>query len=419
MRPWSRWIGVGAAVGIITALVPVVRGKVALHSPLAKLEQHVPGAGVHPSPAGRPGPSFDGLDLMRLELHPRRVTAPLSGGRVAELTLDPYLQRAALSVMKRYRIPEAGTVVMQVKTGKVLAWASYVNTGKPFDVNVRAEAPAASTFKVVTASALVEKAGLSARTEQCYHGGHSRILADELKDDPRRDKWCATLAMALGRSLNVVFAKLAQKKLTPEEETAMGGAYGYGAPIPFAVPNEAPKIDIPVEPLEFARSAAGFWHTSNSPLGEVSVAQTVANDGVALQPRIVRAIYKGQKKIWQDDDGPRVLRRAVKPSTAHEVQKMMLQTVANGTAYKSFHDRHGRPYIPNVAVAGKTGTLTRHKANRLYTWFIGYAPADHPEVAIASLVVNTPIWRIKAPQLARQVLQAYFASKGTPGVVAP
>lgn len=419
MRPWSRWIGAGAAVGIITALVPVVRGKIALPTPLARLERRVATSGTASHAARREGPDFSGLDLMRLELHPRRVTAPLSGGRVAELTLDPYLEREALAVMKRYRIPEAGTVVMQVKTGKILAWASYVNTGKPFDVNVRAEAPAASTFKIVTASALVEKAGLNAETKQCYHGGHSRILASELKDDPRRDKWCATLAMALGRSLNVVFAKLAKKHLTPEEETAMGGAYGYGAPVPFAVPNEAPKIDMPIEPVEFARAAAGFWHTSNSPLGEVSVAQTVANDGVALAPRIVRAIYKGQKKIWQDNEGPRVLRRAVKPSTAHEVQKMMLQTVANGTAYKSFHDRHGRPYIPNVAIAGKTGTLTRHKENRLYTWFIGYAPAGDPQVAIASLVVNTPIWRIKAPELARQVLQAYFASKGTPGVAAP
>jgi hypothetical protein len=46
-------------------------------------------------------------------------------------------------------------------------------------------------FKVVTGAALVEEAGLNARTEQCYRGGKSRIQQDELRDDPKRDKWCA------------------------------------------------------------------------------------------------------------------------------------------------------------------------------------------------------------------------------------
>ncbi len=349
---------------------------------------------------------------MRLDLRPERVTTPLPDGREAVLTLDPDVQRAAMSTMRKYRIPEAGAVLMDVKTGNLIAYASYVNEGDKFDVNTRAEAPAASVFKIVTASALVEKAGLTAETQQCYHGGRSRIAADELKDDPKRDKWCATLAIAVGRSLNVVIARLAQKHLTPEEETAMGGAYGFGAPVPFAVPNEAPRIDIPDDPLEFARSAAGFWHTSLSPLAAVVLAQTVANHGIALEPRIVSAVYKGKKEIWKDDAGPRVLRHVIKPETAAEVTKMMEQTVANGSAFKSFHDHRGRPYIPGVVIAGKTGTLNRDKANRLYTWFIGFAPADKPEVAVAALAVNTPTWRIKGPVLAREVLRAYFVKKG-------
>ena len=414
MARWSRWIGVGAAVGIISALVPVVRGDIGLDGALRKLAPRAQNVAEKPK-----GPSFEGLDLMRLQLRPRRVLTPLRDGKYAELTLDPVVQRAAEDEMKKYRVPEAGVVVMDVKTGNLIAYASYVNQGEKFDVNARAEAPAASVFKVVTASALVEKAGLNAHTEQCYHGGRSRIMADELREDPKRDKWCATMAMALGRSLNVVFARLAQKHLTPEDETAMGGAYGFGAPVPFVIPNEAPKIEMPNDPLEFARASAGFWHTSLSPLAAVVLAQTVANGGVALQPRIVRAVYEGQEKVWEDTDEPTTLRRAVKPETAAEVTQMMKETVANGSAYKSFHDRRGRPYLPGITVAGKTGTLTRHKANRLYTWFVGFAPAEKPEVAIASLVVNTPTWRIKGPELARNVLRAYFATKGVKGVHAP
>jgi len=397
---------------MMAALVPAVRGSIPVEGPLSKVVESA-------KPEKPQGPDLAGLDLLRLDLRPRRVVTPLKGGRHAELTLDPVVQRAATSVMKRYRVPEAGVVVMEVKTGNLLAYASYVNEGEKFDVNAVAEAPAASTFKVVTGAALVERAGLNAETEQCYRGGKSRITANELTEDPARDKWCATLAMAMGRSLNVVFARLAQKHLTPEDLTAAAGAFGFGAPVPFAVPNEAPKVDIPADPLEFARSAAGFWHTSLSPLAAAVMVQTVANGGITLKPRIVRSIQKGKETLWEADPKPQVLRRAMKKETADEVAKMMLQTVANGSAYKTFHDKRGRAYLPEIQVAGKTGTLTRHKENRHYTWLVAFAPADAPEIAVSALVVNTPLWRIKGPDLARDVMRAYFSKQGAPGVTHP
>ena len=410
----NRWIGVAAALGIISALVPVVQGAnvagIDLTDPLGKLEKRVRKSDQ---------PDLKGLDLIRLKMRPQRVTTPLSGGRLAELTLDPELQRSAKAVMKRYRIPEAGAVLMDIKTGKLLVYASHVSGGEQIDVNVRAEAPAASVFKIITSSALVEIGGLSASTEQCYHGGRSRIGANELKDNPARDKWCASLAMALGSSINVGFARLAQKNLTPEDLSMMGGAFGMGAPIPFAVKTEASKIDIPEDPLEFARTAAGFWNTSLSPLQGALIAATVANQGVTLRPRIVEKIFKGREEIWTTPEEPQILRRAIKADTAREVTKMMIQTVASGSGFKTFHDRKRNAFLPGMQVAGKTGTLTRHKANRHYTWFVGFAPANKPEVAVAALVVNTPIWRIKGPTLAREVLRAYFAKQGRRGVSRP
>jgi cell division protein FtsI/penicillin-binding protein 2 len=98
---------------------------------------------------------------------------------------------------------------------------------------------------------------------------------------------------------------------------------------------------------------------------------------------------------------------------------MMLQTVASGSGYKSFHLPDGSAYLPRIRIAGKTGTLTRHEDDRFYTWFVGFAPADKPEVAVAALVVNTPNWHIKGPQLGRDVLRAYFAQRGAPGVTSP
>jgi cell division protein FtsI/penicillin-binding protein 2 len=308
---------------------------------------------------------------------------------------------------------------MEVKSGRLLVYASSVAGQTPYDVNARAEPPAASVFKVVTGAALIEHAGLSSTTEQCYHGGKSRISAEELDESPSRDKWCATLGQAMGRSINVVFGRLARKYLKPADLEKMGGSLGFGAPIPFAVPNDATKLDVPSDPIEFARTAAGFWNTSLSPLAAVCLGQTVAFGGVALQPRIVSRVRENGRLLWEDDDKPRVLRRAIRPETATELTKMMTETVDGGSARAAFRDSSGQPYLPGISVAGKTGTLSSRDADRLYTWFIGFAPADQPEVAVAALVVNLPTWQIKAPTLARNLLRAYFAWSGRSGVTAP
>jgi len=396
----SRWLGAGAVLGLCAALAPILMGGGALPPALSKV-----------LPAKKPAASIDlsGLDLLRLDVRPSKVTAPLPGGRQAELTLDPVVQRAAEKVMQKYRVPEAGVVAISPRTGAIIAYASHVEGGSKFDVNLRAEAPAASVFKVVTGSALVETGGLSSETEQCYRGGRSRIMVDELKDDPERDKWCATLGIAMGRSLNVVFGRLAQKHLTPEDLTKMGGAFGFGSPVPFEVKNDAPLIDIPSEPVEFARTAAGFWNTTLSPLAAASLAQTLASGGRTLRPYIVSTVTQGGEVVYKAAEEPVVVRRAIEQKTADEVTRMMMHTVQSGSAYSTFHDKRGRSFLPGIEVAAKTGTLTREKENRHYTWLIAFAPAQNPEIAVAALVVNTPAWRIKGPHLALEVLRSYFA----------
>ncbi|HWO13808.1 MAG TPA: penicillin-binding transpeptidase domain-containing protein [Polyangiaceae bacterium] len=415
MQTWRRWAAMGVTMGVIGALFPLLGSRRELpvrhEAPLRRLSE--------PQAPAPPTPELRGIDLLAPKLRSGRLEAPLDGGLSAQLTLDPELQSAATSVLERYDVPEAGVVLMQVKSGDLLTYASRVRGVEPFDVNARAEAPAASVFKLVTTAALLDKPGIGAQTEQCYRGGMSRIQPDELRDDPALDRWCASLAMAMGKSINVVFARLARRWLTPEELSSKARELGFGAPVPFEVANEAARAELPSDPLEFARAAAGFWHTTLSPLAAASLAQTIANGGVTYKPRIVRSVRRDDEVIWQAPHEPETLRRALPARAAHELTTMMLQTVASGSAYKAFHTPQGTEYLPHLAVAGKTGTLTRHEADRHYTWFVGFAPADRPEVAIATLVVNTAIWRIKAPQLAREVLRAYFADRRAPGVTPP
>ena len=401
-------------MGIISALVPMVRGNWAQVPRAATLAKQKPQIEPH-----APAVDLSAVDLLHLDVRSDRVLAPLPSGREAELYLDPVLQRSANSQIGRYRLPQAGLLLMDVRTGHLLVYASGVNGTDPYDVNTRAAPPAASVFKVITGAALIERAGLNADTEQCYHGGKSRISAEELLDNPAKDRWCVTLGQAMGRSINVVFGRLAQKHLHPEDLERMGGAFGFGAPIPFVVRNDPPLIKVPENRTEFARTAAGFWNTTLSPLAAVSLGQTLASRGVALEPRIVDRVLEKGRVIWRDDAKPIVIRRAIRPETANELTRMMLETTENGSARSAFKDAKGDSYLPGISVAGKTGTLSDNEANRHYTWFIGFAPADQPEVAVAALVVNNPTWQIKAPMLARNLLRAYFAKAGHKGVSMP
>jgi peptidoglycan glycosyltransferase len=310
-----------------------------------------------------------------------------------------------------------------VATGKMLVYASHVEKGAPRDLCAEATAPSASVFKVVTAAALVEDAHLGADTRQCYSGGEQRIGSLDLVDDPQRDRWCTTLAGAMGRSINTVFARLATQHLTPAELEAMARRFGYGLPFSFDVPVQTSAVHIPGEPLEFARTAAGFWNSTLSPLEAVELSAIVARDGEAVRPRVVdKVVAAGGAVIWSATDTPDT-RRVVGRETAEQLATMMEHTVGEGTSWRAFHDGRGAAFLPGLTIAGKTGTLTDSEAQRYYTWFTGYAPTrPQPgvrQVAVAVLVVNGPTWQVKANVIARDVLRAYFARRETTGVTRP
>jgi cell division protein FtsI/penicillin-binding protein 2 len=417
MRPW---IAVVAAVTSLAAFVPLVQHR----ANAIEAQNRVPTAASAAAPksiapAKPPGPPpLAGIDIAKIAIHDDEVIAPAIAGRTAHLSLDPYLQRTASRILRQYEFPEAAVVVLDTAGGRVLAWASHVEKGPARDLCVEATAPAASVFKIVTGAALVETAGLTPDARQCYSGGESRINPADLVDDPKRDRWCATLGEAMGRSLNTVFARLALKNLTPADLTGMGGAFGFGDPVPFDVPVAASSLFIPEDKLGFARTAAGFWNTTMSPIEAANIANTVANQGEMLRPVIVESVADPAGSLYQAPKRT-VIRRAVQPETAAALTSMMETTIRGGTSYKAFHDPEGRPFLPNISVAGKTGTLTRAETQQFYTWFVGFAPSRAPEVAIAVLVVNTPSWRAKANVVARDVLRAYFASKGVAGVTKP
>jgi cell division protein FtsI/penicillin-binding protein 2 len=333
------------------------------------------------------------------------LVADLPDHHTALLTLDARLQASMEAYFDRYDVPHAGLVAIEPSTGRVLAYVSHTSDAGR-DMALDASAPAASVFKIVTASALVES-GVPPTTEVCYHGGSGSVALAHLTHDPLRDTACASLSSALGRSINVVFARLADQHLDGASLGRFASAFGFGETLPFDVRTHESDIEIPTDRLEFARTAAGFWHSHLSPLHGALIAATIADEGRMPRATMVDSVLDGDGHVVYESR-PETFRAVIGAGTAHVVGEMMQRTVREGTARRAFHDDHGRPFVPGIDIAGKTGTLSSERPYRGYTWWVGYAPADAPRIALAVLVINTPRWRIKASNAAAEAMRQYL-----------
>jgi len=398
---------------LVLAAAPFAVKAVRSRAPIATGEEpDLAKRAVHRPAAIMLAPPFAGLDLKHIGVDDEGSTAAMTDGKLAHLTVDPALQRAATSLLDRHQLHDASIVAMDTATGEILAWASHTPDGK--DGCLAATSPAASVFKIVTGAALVENAGLEPGSRECYAGGgEQRILRSDIAVDPLRDRWCVSLGNAMGRSTNAVFARLAIRDLQPKQLGDMAHALGFGEKIPFDVDVQTSEVSMPEgDDLAFGRSAAGFINTTLSPLHAAWLSAIVAHGGEVSRPFIVKEVREKNGAIVYAAPAPSVLRRAIKPDTANAVGQMMEHTVTEGTSYKAFHDAGGRAFLHGIGVGGKTGTLADPTGKKLFTWFSAFAPA-HPgpgerQIAIGVLVVDPPKWKVKANVVARELLEAYF-----------
>ncbi|MCA9602491.1 MAG: penicillin-binding protein, partial [Myxococcales bacterium] len=353
------------------------------------------GAESNKPDGGLRAPDLRGVDPRKMERDGETMHVALPGRRDARLTVDAGLQEHIERELRKNAVPRAGVVALDPRTGRVLAYVSR-DTGEfgpAVDVARDASAPAASVFKVVTASALVD-AGVGPKRTACYHGGLHGLTKDDIVDGPR-DHRCDSLSDALARSLNAVFAKLSLGHLDQKSLTARARAFGFGAAPGFELPVAKSALDVPdpaKDRLEFGKLSAGFFHTTMSPIHGALIAATVANRGRMPTPQLIESVRDAEGRAVYTAPAPSS-HEVIGAQTARTVGRMMEGTVAFGTARSAFLDDKGWAFLPDIKVAGKTGTLSDAKPYRGYTWWVGYAPADDPQIAVASLVVNTPLWR--------------------------
>ncbi|MBN2526693.1 MAG: penicillin-binding protein [Deltaproteobacteria bacterium] len=359
------------------------------------------------------GNPLDGVSLEKMRLQDGRFVQNTDDGRKVVFTPDVKLQQYAQELFDKYEVPAGAAVLLNSKTGRVLTFAQRY--GKSFaaenkNVALDVSPPAASVFKLVTTSALLEQTDIRLQSEMCYHGGGGALYMDNLIDSDQLDVACRSLQNALGFSINAVFAKWSDRLLDRTTMRQYAERFGFGKPVPFDISVEPSGIDIPQDRLEKARASAGFWHSHLSPLHGAVIAQSIAQDGAMLRPYIVDHVEDENGNVIYESS-PKYIGRTVEKETAEQLIEAMKITVEKGTARSAFKDHRGNRIVPGVTVAGKTGTLHGEKPFRAYSWFVGLAPAENPEVAIAVLIVNEPKWRIKSAWTAAQILREYFEKK--------
>lgn len=345
------------------------------------------------------------LDLDKIERVADHYEAPLKNGHRAILTLDPDLQPLAEKLLDQARAPRGGIVVM-APDGRILALAGR-RTEEPkgaikgtFDWRLATDvwAPAASVFKLVTATALVG-AGVTADDKVCFHGGLRSVTEANLRDD-KRDSRCETLGYGVAHSNNAILGKLAFQKLQPPALESAARSLGLFDALPGAqLPGNAGKLTLPAtHDLEFARTAAGFLNVQLSVAGGALLAATFADRGEQPVPRLIASI-----------DGQAVpapaAKRVMPVEAAREVARMMVGTCDSGSASKSFGRRS------DLKVAGKTGTLTRTEPFYMeHSWFVGFAPADKPQVIVSVLFGNPENWHLRGHEAAKRLIDQALRS---------
>ncbi len=250
--------------------------------------------------------------------------------------------------------------------------------------------PPGSTFKLVTASAALENGfgpeslwpnpneldlPLTDATIQNFGGstcsGGSQI----------------TLADALRQSCNVVFGEVGLE-LGPEKLAEQARKYGFTAEpgedlVPFDIPWTSGVFPAP-ETFEgrdpaVAISAIGQQDVAANPLQMALVGAAIANGGVEMQPRLVTEARDPSGRVIAQFD-PREFSRPLSPANAAALTQMMVGVVEGGTGTAA--------QIPGVTVAGKTGTAQHGEGEDPHAWFVCFAPAEAPQIAVAVIVLD-------------------------------
>jgi cell division protein FtsI/penicillin-binding protein 2 len=327
------------------------------------------------------------------------------GGVRVTLTLEQALQNRAESLLKGVQASVASIILIEVSTGRILAFADRSSILR--DPLLHAEYPAASLFKIVSSAAAIDLMDANAETPLRFRGGTYTLNQYNYVPDGRRDTRLMTLGEALAKSCNPAFARLVYDDIDASELAAYASAFGFNLPLGFDLPLSPSSALVPEDLYGLTRTAAGFGEVFLSPVHAALVGAMLGNKGVMPRPTLIDGVESEHGEILYDFTPAFVDGVGLSESSAKMMLEMLEKTTTIGTSRSEF-SRRGKPILGDVRVAGKTGTLRGENPEGIHNWFIGVAPIQNPQVAIATLVVHPDHINTRASRLAREMLVEYF-----------
>ena len=338
-----------------------------------------------------------------------QLLAPLPDGGTIVYAIDQELQERVEKVMRTSRVPYGVFVAIEPKSGRILAMVAHSAIDPAWEHNSFYNLyPMASLFKIVTAAAALEQKKVLPDTVFAFRGKNTSENPRYWYVKPGQHNQQMPLDVALGKSVNPVFGRLASDVVGRDGIVSYAERFGFNQ---ILMPGTSLKASCAVTPqtdTELKLMGAGLCHEVKiSPLHVATMMAAIANDGVMMLPALTQEIRNGKGETVFTPQS-RSLRTMVLPATAGQLSRMLATTVNSGTSRKVFHDRRGRARLASLNIAAKTGSINGKEPAGHYSWFAAYAPADDPQIALAALVINQDKWKIKASYLGEQALEAFF-----------
>ena len=319
-------------------------------------------------------------------------------GNTVQLTIDGDIQSIVEDELAKaadtFRADAASSIVMDVKTGEILAMASNpafdLNNRSTWNtVNSRNRAVTemyepGSTFKLVMAAAATEV--LKRKANDMVFANHGVLPLYNLKIRDHEPYGNITFRQAIMFSSNIVAAKTAME-IGREKFNAYTRNFGFGKKTGIGLVGEARGM---VQPLASWSKTTLPWmgygyEVMATPLQTLLAYAAIANDGELMKPYIIKRVIDADGQVVRESV-PEKVRRVVSAETARYLGREYFKAVVDSGTAKS-------AAVPGVTVAGKTGTA-RRAANRSYaipvyvSSFVGYFPVETPRYAIIVIVEN-------------------------------
>ncbi len=343
-------------------------------------------------------PNFD-EELYKTE---NSLKAVSRAGNIVFFSLDPTLQNFATDMLEQAKVPHSAIVAIEPKTGKVLAidGISSIN-----NFELYAGMPAASLFKLVTATAALEAGILNIDSRIAYRGGDYILNKRNYNPNSKLDTRYMSFGEALGKSCNPVFGRVALKYLNQATLMHYSDKFGFNARLPFDMIPVESLANIPENDYELSRTGAGFGDVHLSPLHAALIMSGIANGGIIKKPYMIKQVVAPNGEILVKNS-PETLQEIMNQGTSKKLLQMMRKTTTSGTSRKYFRNF-------KIPVAAKTGTLQGQSPKGLTNWFVATAPADNPQIALAIVTVHNGKFMRTPSQMGRMFLEKYFSELKT------